>query len=334
MKSINNIKAATKLFLKHDYRNALSSNIEFDIQPIKGYMTTNVYKLSLSVGGDSIIKYIKESSDLSNSKFNDFIKTEYENTKYIYDNFNLSESISVVKPIVYYDDYKLFFMDNVKGDRLDKVLLKCMLFREKKHITDLINLSKRWLREFQSISHKSFKGAEDFDFSKSERGKIKHLHVRSLENCLESDVELIDQVFDRMYFLADNMKFDKSDVSFKHNDYAPWNVMIKDGLYTVYDFADMNIDYKYYDLMYFIHSLSKLAAKIPLSKSVFELMKKTMLQDEDVSSEVESYYTVYFHLQDVALLLARIKAGGIKSIIYRYKYKVIINEIAKYFEEQ
>ncbi len=329
----SNVYLASQYFIGTDYKEAASHEISFEINSVKGYLTTNVYQLLISFDSKIDVKYIKESSDLNNDVFNGFIEEEYKNTKYIYDNFKSKHEVYVVKPIAYYEKFKLFFMDGIEGERLDKLVLKLLLFKRKDELLKIVALCKKWLVVFQEISYKDFYKNIEFNFVESEKAKIKHLHMRSLENCDKSSVKSINHIFNEAYALANKVNIAQSEFSFKHNDFAPWNILFNKEAITVYDFADINVDYKFYDLMYFVHSLGKLTAKVPFSNKMFDLMRAEMLEGAGISRDTESYYTVYFYLQDIALLLSKIKQGGIRSIYYKYRYRAAFKIITKYLDE-
>jgi len=332
MKTNSNVQLASKLYLDDIYGCDTVYGKDFEILPVKGYLTTNVYKLLINIESKNTIKYIKESSDLNNDKFNRYIEDEFNNTKYIFEAFNQLGKVSVVKPIVYFADHKLFFMDEIEGKRLDKVIINLVFFRKRQHLLRIINLCKNWLTEFQGINCQDYHALKKFDFYESEREKIKHLHMRSLENCEKENVDSINYVFNKAYDLVYNLKITQTDISYKHNDFAPWNILFDGKSITVYDFADVNVDFKYYDLMYFVHSLSKLTKKIPFSNGVFDIIRYEMLKDTGISQETENYYSIYFYLQDIAFLLAKIKQGGFRAVLYRYKSKKILNKVNAYLE--
>jgi len=330
MSALNNVIDVSKRFLTSRYKCESIADDELNVIPIKGYLTTNVYKLSLLKDGTSDNYYIKESSDLNNIRYNKYIEEEYNNTKYIDDNFSSNTEISVVTPLKYFDDDKMFFMKEIKGQRLDNIFIRLIFFRNKTKLIFITELCKKWLNEFHKIKPASVLNSEVLNFHDSEYKKIKLIHDRSLDNCAPSEVEDINKFYSKLYDLSNEISLADTDITLKHNDFAPWNVLFHEGGITVYDFADIQIDYKYYDLIYFVHSINKLSAKVPFNTAMFDFLQEKMLEGTGISENTKSYYLMYFYLQDIELLLRKIKVGGIKSYVYRFKYMAIKNKLAKY----
>jgi len=330
MKISKNVIEVSKEYLQGAYKNTSISNESLNIIPIKGYLTTNVYRMTYSHDSLNITCYIKESCNLEHDGYNKFIEDEYKNTKYIYQNFISNEIISVVKPLIYYPKYNSFFMEEIKGDRLDNVIIRLVLFRKKDTLISIIKSCKNWLHQFQLIELTSDLAGNEYDFCHRELKKIKRIHERTLQNCEDSEVELIDKLYARLHELFRDITISETDITLKHNDFAPWNIMLNGESITVYDFADIQVDYKFYDLIYFVHSLNKLASKVPYNKAVFKLLQETMLEGTDISESTKSYYFMHFYLQDIDSLVRKIKAGGFMSYIYRYKYMTVKNKIIKY----
>lgn len=332
MNGLTNVEIASRKYVDERYKDINIAWSGISITPVKGYLTTNVYRLAVNNDLINSIIYIKESSDLENDRFNKYIEDEYINTKYIYDNYPELADVSVVKPLMYFNQYKLFFMEEIEGQRLDSIILRSILFRDNKKLQSVICLCKNWLTGFQSIDPTDICESDKYDFKSNEITKINHIHRRSLQNCKKSEVVLIDRWYKKLSEYSNNIEITADEITLKHNDFAPWNILYDKERITVYDFADIQMDYKYYDLVYFVHSLEKLTSKIPFSRGVLKKMKAQMFKDEGICQYTEKYYAMYFYLQDVALLLGKIKNGGIKSYYYKFKYMTIKNKLIKYLD--
>ena len=112
---LDNVTKASELYLKQFYSD--NPNVEMHLEEVKGYLTSNVYKMTINSGGSKDVVYLKESSNLKKELYNTFIKNEYINTDYVYKNYLRCESFMTVKPIAYYDEYNVFFMQEIIGKR-------------------------------------------------------------------------------------------------------------------------------------------------------------------------------------------------------------------------
>jgi len=320
---LENVRSAANKFFSEFYE----SKYVFEIIPIKGYLTTNVYKIDVQVNGSKMSFFVKESSDLNNDKFNGFIKNEYLNTKHVSDEFVINEELKTVIPIKYYDDHNLFFMNAIKGQRLDVVMKNLVYFKKNKKFIHVINLCRQWLFKFHAID--SIDNYEAKTFKKSEINKLEFIKNRSLKNIEKENYAELLLMYEKASDLLESLEVSVCDFSYKHNDYAPWNIMFDGEKITVYDFADIKIDYKYYDLMYFIHSIEKLFRYYPFKNSVISTVKSEMTKGLDIKEDVLKYYSMYFYLQDIELYLRKMKVNGIKKYAFRLLYKLIILKLKK-----
>lgn len=320
---LDNINLAANKFFSKLY----SNDFTFKIYPIKGYLTTNVYKVDVFVKGLVESYFVKESSDLNNKKFNDFIKNEYINTAYISDKFISDEKLNIVRPIKYYSDYNLFFMREIKGVRLDKVMKDLVYSFKICQFKFVISLCRQWLDRFHDVKFSSDINLKDFRVS--EIKKIEFIKNRSFQNVRNSDYKELLLMYQKMESLLHSLEVPEYVFAYKHNDFAPWNILFDGEGITVYDFADIKVDCKYYDLIYFVHSIEKVFRYFPFKNSVLKIVKSEMFKDISVNENLFNYYSLYFYLQDIELYLRKMKDKGVKKYLYIVLYKLTIFKIKK-----
>lgn len=312
----NALKAAQRLIVEN-YNDASLSSLVID--EIKGYQTTNVYKLKFHDGVQYKTMYLKESSDINNELYNQFIQNEYINTEYVYKYFNSSSHLKMVEPVVFYKDLNIFFMYEIKGIRLDAVLKEHIRRKRFNEVKVLINMCKEWLREFHKVD--VIKKSDSNSLLEMEEAKLKFLHNKFFNKGKSAQLKQVSNIVRELLNLRSSLVVSDIDIRCKHNDFAPWNILCAENEITVYDFADLNVDYKYYDLLYFYHSIEKLSKRMLFSKRFVEKIKKEIINEVNIPADVLSYYIRYFNLQDAASYLAKINQGGLKGYFYKYLYR-------------
>lgn len=323
MMMLENVTSAANKFFSEIYE----SEYVFKIIPIKGYLTTNVYKIDVQIDDVKVSYFVKESSRLNNDKFNGFIKNEYLNTKYVSDKFVTNENLNTVMPIKYYADHNLFFMHEIKGQRLDLVIKKFVYFQKHKQFIFIVNLCRQWLLAFHAIE--PIENHVKDTFKNSEMGKIEFIKNRSFINIKENDRAELLLMYDKIEKLLNSLEISEYDFAYKHNDFAPWNIMFDDVKITTYDFSDIKIDCKYYDLIYFIHSIEKLFRYYPFKKRIISLTKSEMMKGLDIKEDVMKYYFMFFYLQDIESYLRKIKLTGVKKYAFKILYKMAVYKIKR-----
>lgn len=295
-----------------------------NIEQFSSYFVTHVYKLTILVKQNTKNVYIKlaylrpEFEDRQRER----IKFEFDSTKQVYDLFLDINYGTSVEPIAYFENEAAFAMHEMQGERLDNILIERMKPFNSKSIYLLeksMNGAGQWLKEFQASmpiignTHTNEKELE-------ERISI-YLKKVSDEtgNLINSD--LVSALENKAHKLVSEFSQQDFEKKAKHNDYAPWNLMFHNNQIIGFDFADCEMDSKFYDLYYFNRALNSFKLKPIKKRSLIELSKQCFINgygsDSDVNElgvehPTRQYFNLFFALERVQMLLrARKRNTGV-----------------------
>ena len=309
-----------------------------DIEQFSSYFVTHVYKLSLSINEGNKNIYIKlaylpkEYEERQRGR----IKFEYDSTKQVYDLFLKNSYGTSVEPIDYFEDEAAFAMHEMQGDRLDKLLIERMKPFNSKSVTLLeesMNGAGKWLKEFQVAM--PIVGNTHTNEKELEERISTYLKKVSDETGTLLDSRLVTSLEKKAHNLVSEFSKRDFERKAKHNDYAPWNLMFHNHQIVGFDFADCEMDSKFYDLYYFNRALNSFKLKPIKKRSIIELSKQCFIDgygsDSDVSTfgvehPTRQYFNLFFALERVQMLLrARKRNSGVIGTLKTISQKRHLN---------
>ena len=300
---MDNITAFANHLLDAYFARPGSGTLSYQLDPVKGYFTTRVYRFEVRAGDKRVGSYyIKESGRLTVDRFNGYIKREYDNTRYVYENFAATDKLATTHPLYYSAEHNAFLIERIDGTRLDKRLFRSLfLLRDTGSIEPMLETVMQWLDRFQAIApitNEPIPGYHEI-----ERNKLEFLYSRTYDYLPEKDKPLFTHVFEVMERCVQQADVDEQSIVIKHNDFAPWNMIADGERLTVIDYPDCAFDHKFYDLMYFVNSLTKLGGKLPFSGLVIRRYQDFIIDRGQLSRSMLQYYRSYFLLQDIEFVL-------------------------------
>ncbi|PHS17566.1 MAG: hypothetical protein COA86_09775 [Kangiella sp.] len=315
-----------------------------DIEQFSSYFVTHVYKLTLSLNSNNKNIYIKLAylPPEHEVRQRGRIKFEYDSTKQVFDLFLDINYGTSVEPIAYFEEEAAFAMHEMQGDRLDNILIERMKPFNSKSISLLeesMNGAGKWLKEFQAsmpIIGNTHTNEKDLE----ERISV-YLKKVSDETGKLIDSKLVTALENKAHMLVSNFSEKDFERKAKHNDYAPWNLMFHNQQIVGFDFADCEMDSKFYDLYYFNRALNSFKLK-PIKKlSLIELSKQCFIDgygsdssvnDFDVEHPTRQYFNLFFALERVQMLLRARKrnvgmVGKLKTLSQRRHLNWYLKEL-------
>jgi len=319
----------------------LQSSDIIEIEQFSSYFVTHVYKLTLSHNENRENIYIKlaylppEHEERQRGR----IKFEYDSTKQVYELFLKNTYGTSVEPVAYYKQEAAFAMHEMQGERLDNILIARMRPFNSKSVPLLeesMNGAGKWLREFQTSmpvignSHTNEKELE-------ERISI-YLKKVSDETGTLINSNLVTSLENKAHKLVSEFAEVDFERKAKHNDYAPWNLMFFDSQIVGFDFADCEMDSKFYDLYYFNRALNSFKLK-PIKKlSLIEASKQCFIDgyglDLAFDHPTRQYFNLFFALERVQMLLRARKrntgfVGKLKTLSQKRHLNWYLKELNK-----
>jgi len=303
---------------------SVQENDIINIEQFSSYFVTHVYKLTILLNQNTKNIYIKlaylppEFEERQRGR----IKFEYDSTKQVYDLFlDISYGTSV-EPIAYFEDEAAFAMHEMQGDRLDNILIERMKPLNSKTITLLeesMSGAGKWLKEFQTSM--PIVGNTHTNESELEERISVYLKKVADETGKLINSKLVTALENKAHKLVSEFSKQDFERKAKHNDYAPWNLMFHNQQIVGFDFADCEMDSKFYDLYYFNRALNSFKLKPIKKRSLIELSKQCFIDGYGSGSAVEElgsehptrqYFNLFFALERVQMLLrARKRNTGI-----------------------
>ena len=296
------------------------NNKNIKIEHMRSHHTSAVFRVSHRSKNKYNNFYIKMGFETSN-ELKEYIYNEYKNTLKAFNIFENKKYMGATKPIDSFYDEAAFIAEELPGTRMDYALRKTLKFVKGDNGIEIANNWCRscadWILTFQE----KFPHEVDYLTVADMENKI-DWQLKKLE-CL--DYNLNSDLIKKLKYITNEilMGFDKKDFlkKPKHNDFAPWNIIVCGSSINVLDFADIQDDSMHYDIFYFTDSLKFLKRKNFIKDSSIAYLQKNMLQhySPGLTKEHKSY--LYFK---ILFLLIRMNAILIKS-----KYKQIVNAIVK-----
>ncbi len=316
-----------------------------DIEQFSSYFVTHVYKLSLTIEDNKKNIYIKlaylpkEFEERQRGR----IKFEYDSTKQVYDLFLNIDYGTSVEPIDYFEDEAAFAMHEMQGDRLDNILIERMKPFNSKTLSLLeesMNGAGKWLKKFQ-IAMPIIGNTHTNENELEERISI-YLKKVSDETGTLINSNLVASLENKAHKLVSEFSKNDFEIKAKHNDYAPWNLMFHNSQIVGFDFADCEMDSKFYDLYYFNRALNSFKLK-PIKKlSMIKLSKQCFIEGYGCDSGVSElgvehptrqYFNLFFALERVQMLLrARKRNTGVIGRLKTISQKRHLNWYLKELE--
>jgi len=310
-----------------------------DIKQFSSYFVTHVYKLVCTKNNSPVNFYAKFAylPKKYEKRQRERIKYEFDYTEKIYDLLKSSDGFDSVQPVAYYESEAAFVMSEMKGERLDNLLVSSMRHLFKSDNTSLyqtMNNSGRWLLEFQTKMPVEGERLLDFSTLESRVGQY-------IEKIAQLAPELISQAFERkLKFKTSSLlnEFDADDFiqTAKHNDFAPWNLMKGESGIIGFDYADCELDSKYYDVYHYTRALDTFKFKLVSNSQIIEECKQHFLDGYGLklsaSHPTRLYFNLFFSLERVHMLLrARLRnkgvIGGIRTLSQKRHFNWYLNEL-------
>ena len=316
----------------------IDSNI-LDIEQFSSYFVTHVYKLTLSFNNSKKNVYIKLAylPPEHEVRQRGRIKFEYDSTKQVYDLFLQNDYGTSVEPIDYYEEEAAFAMHEMQGERLDNILIDRMRpFNSKpiKLLEESMSGAGLWLKEFQNAM--PIEGETHTNRAELEERISIYLKKVADETGALIKPELVKALENKAHALITDFTESDFERRAKHNDYAPWNLMFHEKQIVGFDFADCEMDSKYYDIYYFNRALNSFKMK-PIKKlALIELSKECFFDgygnDIVVDHPTRQYFNLFFALERVQMLLRARKrntgiVGKLKTISQRRHLNWYLKEL-------
>ncbi|MFT6733280.1 MAG: tRNA A-37 threonylcarbamoyl transferase component Bud32 [Polaribacter sp.] len=310
-----------------------------DIEQFSSYFVTHVYKLTVTLKDSDKNIYIKLAylPPEFEKRQRGRIKFEYDSTKQVYDLFLETEYGTSVEPIGYFDDEAAFAMHEMQGERLDNILIDRMRPFSSKSINlleDSMNGAGRWLKTFQQ----SMPVIENEYTKEKELEKRVSIYLKKVSDETGSLIksDLVNALENKAHKLVSDFSESDFQRKAKHNDYAPWNLMFHNNQIVGFDFADCEMDSKFYDLYYFNRALNSFKLKPIKKHSLIELSKKYFFEGYgntiDIDHPTRQYFNLLFALERVQMLLRARKrntgiVGKLKTLSQRRHLNWYLNEL-------
>ncbi|MGB0496124.1 MAG: hypothetical protein ACPGJI_07190 [Kangiellaceae bacterium] len=310
-----------------------------DIEQFSSYFVTHVYKLSLTLNDVNKNIYIKLAylPKEFEKRQRGRIKFEYDSTRQVYDLFLKNSYGASVEPLAYFEDEAAFAMHEMQGIRLDNILIKQMRPFSSNSTALLeksMNGAGRWLKEFQQ-SMPILANTHTNEKELEERISV-YLKKVSDETGSLINSKLVSALENKAHKLVSEFSESDFERRAKHNDYAPWNLMFDRNQIVGFDYADCEMDSKYYDLYYFNRALNSFKMK-PIKKlSIIEFSKQCFFDGfgSDITLEhpTRQYFNLFFALERVQMLLRARKrnyglVGQLKSLSQRRHLNWYLKEL-------
>lgn len=314
------IEAKFLSLLEEFHRDHLEAGSQLqDIILYPGYFTTIVFKLIYQNNSATKVYYAK----LANmpieweEKSRERLMYEFQCTKGVHELFKDSDYCETVKPVAHFEDEAGFIMEEMVGKRLDELMVECMRPFSSASTDKLYQGMRdtgRWIAEFQQ----KMPGSEKKYFAREELEQRISRYLKTVADETDGTLphHLIDKLETKTRLCLDDFSESDFEIVAKHNDYAPWNMMIGKKGIIAFDFADCEFDSKYYDVYHFTRALNSFKLKPLKRDKIIESSKDAFLQgyglDLPLNHPTRIYFNIFFSIERIQMLLrARNRNSGL-----------------------
>ncbi len=299
------------------------------IKDIKGYYRFHVFKVSCEFEGYSKNVYVKMGRDNS-EETREGIRREYDSTAKVFRMFDSSLQFYAPRPIRFIHEKSALILEEVAGIRLDRLILSKLRFHVRPEDINIVRkycvLCARWLLEFQS-------GFSDNNNGLIDLVELEERISREMNRICDLKFQLDSTFKDRIKKFTREIldEFEENDLKTvaKHNDFAPWNVIVGDNSIGVLDYTNFKYDSRYYDICYFYESLGTFRERFMIKGENISIVQENILNQFSPGFNEEHKYFLYFR---VLYLLQRIRTIIFRSqdnVAYSWKYKSELSKCLK-----
>lgn len=335
------IEAKLVSLLEKFHKNYLEQGTQLqDIVLYPGYFTTIVFKLVYSNNNSTKIYYAKLANMPKKweEKSRERLMYEFQCTKGVHELFNGSDYCETVKAVAHFEEEAGFIMEEMTGKRLDELLIECMRPFSSASTDRLYQGMKstgRWISEFQLKMPGSDK--KRFERNELEQRISNYLKIVADETEGTLPYHLIDKLESKTQLCLDGFANQDFEIVAKHNDYAPWNMMLGKKGIIAFDFADCEFDSKFYDVYHFTRALNSFKLKPIKRDKIIENSKEAFLQgyglDLPLNHPTRIYFNIYFSIERIQMLLrARMRNTGVVGKLKNVYQKRHLNWYLKELE--
>jgi len=312
-----------------------------DIEQFSSYFVTHVYKLVCLRNGEPV-NYFAKFAYLPKGHIKrqrDRIKYEFDYTKIAFELFDKCDNFDSVEPLDYFPEEAAFVMAEMQGTRLDKLLISAMRTisnRDNSLLYKTMNDAGAWLKTFQDRMPSA--ANPSLNYSTFENRVNQYIEKIAILDPNLISKEFSCKLLNRTRSLLND--FDANDFLCvtKHNDFAPWNLMLGQSGIIGFDYADCEFDSKYYDLYHFTRALNTFKFKLIKKDNVIDECKQYFLNgygfNPSTQHPTELYFNLFFSLERLHMLLrARLRNNGfvgtLKTLSQKRYFNWYVKELQK-----
>jgi hypothetical protein len=301
---------------------------------VSGWRRTLVFELELNDTVVDRIYYFKLSVNMLPHQL-DYLLGESTKTEIVHKAMQDSAHYRSAKPLHYFTDLGCLVVLGAAGKRLDKIIIEGTARWPRKSSQDLAEQyckgAALWLNEFEKrVTLDSNESVVDEDglMARVER-EIVTLHL--------SAPNVFDQSCCRKLRFAQQLRLDSfapADYASgpRHNDFAPWNLLCRDGVITVIDFADLAFGPLVDDAFQFADAMEVLGNRPLASKHAVLRLRDAFIKESTAvsaaSPSARLFFASLYRMIRINALLNNSKRGPGRTLRRKWLLRMYRKEIA------
>lgn len=302
---------------------------QLSINYVSGYRRTLVYQVTMKTNKADLELFVKVGRNLSQSVL-DFVAKEARLSTEIRRLFPATASLDVIEPIAFFPDLAVFATRTIAGQRLDHIIVAALRSRSKRKLEYAIGLVERcgeWLQVFQKTLPRGGE-VDEVDFLSGIRRQVERIARSRPELFPARTADTVLGTAERLH--GGLLAVDRRRVT-RHDDFAPWNVMVDAERVVVFDFPNVQDGSYFYDMYHFDFAMQTLSKKFLVSIDRLDILRRhfRMAFDKraDESPIRRRFFSIQFCLVKLGSLIHLHRPTFPKSIVIDNRVRLEVKKL-------